>query len=102
MCVWGELHIDLVGEGGTHSSKEGRDFLNISIGRGLLTQIFILFQTTSCYPVKNRYVAGGSKSKLFMSFCCKYYGPPPTPPPFPKLLPNNINAIKKTKPNKTM
>ena len=43
-----ELHIDLVGEGGAHSSKGGHDLLSISMGGGLLTQICILFQTTSC------------------------------------------------------
>ena len=56
--LWGgvrELHMDLVGESGALSSKGGCHHLSISMGRVLLTQIFILLQTTSCYPVKNRY-----------------------------------------------
>ena len=56
--LWGgvrELPEDLVGEGGANSSKGGRDLLSISKGGGLVTQIFILLRTTSCYPVKNRY-----------------------------------------------
>ena len=37
---WGvvrELHMDLVGEGGADSSKEGCDLLNIGVGGGLST-----------------------------------------------------------------
>ena len=54
-----ELHIDLVEEGGAESSKGGRDLLSVSMGGDLLTQIFILLQT-SCCLVENRYVARGS------------------------------------------
>ena len=57
--VW-ELHINLVGEVGIYSSKGRCDLLSMSTGGALLTQIFILLQTTSCYPVKKRYVARGS------------------------------------------
>ena len=51
--LWGtvrELHIVLVGESGAYSSKGGHDLLSINMGGGLLTQILLLLQTTSCYP----------------------------------------------------
>ena len=45
-----ELHIDLVGEGGTDSSKVGSDLLSVGMSASLLTHIFILLQTTSHHP----------------------------------------------------
>ena len=61
--LWGgtrELHGNLVGGGDAKSSKTGHDLLRIGMSRGLLARIFILLQTTSCYPVKTRYVARDS------------------------------------------
>lgn len=49
--MWGGMKelLNLVGGCGMYSFKRKCDLLSICMGGGILTQIFILLQTTTCY-----------------------------------------------------